>query len=220
MKLSYLVYRSIKNVKHFDDPSFTYSGFRKGEFNNDPDYANSINNVFAPLNEAISRLIDLHKIPLKVVELTEINKNGIVDLTSIMFDIKIIKNVLVLKDYGYERIPYSEFGKDKLLLRGYKAPEYPLYIQYIQNIPYFNEANIEFDEENEINVDVDLMERYNIDDGMCSYIIEYIQGKLLEDIAPELANMHITRAEQYFNDLDTPQTEFAQTHIKVKYGIE
>ena len=127
MKLSYLVYRSIKNVKHFDDPSFTYSGFRRGEFNNDPDYANSINNVFAPLNEAISRLIDLHKIPLKVVELTEINKNGIVDLTSIMFDIKIIKNVLVLKDYGYERIPYSEFGKDKLLLRGYKAPEYPLY---------------------------------------------------------------------------------------------
>ncbi len=55
---------------------------------------------------------------------------------------------------------------------------------------------------------------------MCSYIIEYAAGRLLEPIAPELANMHITRSEQYFDDLEEQQTPFSQNKITTKYRIE
>jgi len=42
----------------------------------------------------------------------------------------------------------------------------------------------------------------------------------MEPIAPELANLHLTRAEQYFNDLDTRQTSFHQKQVTRKYRIE
>ena len=67
MLLSQLVFQAVKNVKYIDDTDFNVDDFRIGTYiiNRDLDYINSINNVFAPLNEAIHRLSDRGKIKNK-----------------------------------------------------------------------------------------------------------------------------------------------------------
>jgi len=88
MNLSNLVFNAVKNVKYLEDSNFSYDGFIRGEFDNDMDYANSINNVFAPLNEAIHRLSDMNKISFKVERLPSPSSNGLIDIRSISYDIK------------------------------------------------------------------------------------------------------------------------------------
>ena len=82
MKLSKLVYLSIKNAIYYDDASFSFDNFKKDLFNGSPDYAMNINNVYLPLNEAISRLSDLERIPYKVIKVNQIT-DGVVDLKQI-----------------------------------------------------------------------------------------------------------------------------------------
>ena len=65
MYLSKLVYLAIKNVLYQSDSSFTYENFMNGSFDNDIDKSMQINNAFTPLNEAISRLSDLERIPYR-----------------------------------------------------------------------------------------------------------------------------------------------------------
>ena len=89
----------------------------------------------------------------------------------------------------------------------------PLYVQYVEDIKNFKLTDIY-----EENTDIDLSS-IGITETMCDYIIEYAQGKLQETIAPELANMHITRAEQYFDDLDEQQTPFVQKVVSRKFRI-
>lgn len=222
MKLSELVFEIVKNVKYLEDSNFMYESFIRGEFDNDPDYANSINNVFAPLNEAIHRLSDLNKIRFITEKLPTPDKNGLIDISFIAYDIKTIINVFTLSKGQYTHVEYREFGKDKLLLQDFCCSK-ELYVEYVQDIKHFSKNDIYYAEGSDEEIldqrDVDLKE-YGITDTMCSYIIEYGQGKLLEPIAPELANLHLTRSEQYFSDLDTRQTSFNQKAIKNKYRIE
>ena len=56
-------------------------------------------------------------------------------------------------------------------------------------------------------------------DGMCNYIMEYVMGKLTEQISPEIANMHITRAEQYFNGLKPNNSNLTQHSVKSVYKV-
>lgn len=221
MKLSELVFEIVKNVKYLEESSFNYEAFIRGEFDQDPDYANSINNAFAPLNEAIHRLSDLNKIKFKIEEIQSTpDKNGLIDISSLTYDIKKIVNVFSLNSGEYTHIEFREFGKDKLLL--FNASNFNnFYIEYIQDIKHFSKLDIYFIEDSNSTLDkrdVELKE-IGINETMCSYIIEYCQGKLLEPIAPELANLHLTRAEQYFNDLDTQQTSFCQKNVTKKYRI-
>ncbi len=221
MKLSELVFETVKNVKYLEEPNFNYDSFIRGEFDNDPDYANSINNVFAPLNEAIHRLSDRHKIKNRIEPLTCPDANGIVDLGPLSYDIKSIVNVFILHRGNYSRVSFREFGKDKILILNFVNNE-NYFIEFVQDIRNFNKNDIyfyEIDTEVLEQNDIDL-KTYGISDTMCSYIIEYCQGKLLEPIAPELANMHLTRSEQYFDDLDEQQTSFTQQTITRKYRLE
>ena len=194
--------------------------FVRGDFDHDIDYANSINNVFAPLNEAIHRLSDLDKIKHKIKSLNKPNKSGVIDLGIMAYDIKKIISVFALENGDYSHMQYREFGRDKIMLIDYTLNA-NYYIEYLQDIKHFSRSDIyvlEVENNTLEHHDVDLME-YGITNTMCSYIIEYCQGKLLEPIAPELANMHLTRAEQYFNDLDNQQTSFYQKSVNRKYRM-
>lgn len=221
MKLSNLVFNAVKNVKYLEDSNFTCEAFIHGDYDNDMDYANSINNVFAPLNEAIHRLSDMNKISFCVEALSTPDANNLIDIQAQSYDIKKIVNVFFVENGNYQKVNHREFGRNKILLIEPPSGSRTYYMEYIQDIPNFSRNDIYYYEESDIieQRDIDLKD-YGISDTMCSYIIEYCQGKLLEPIAPELANLHLTRAEQYFNDLDTRQTSFHQKEIKKKYRIE
>lgn len=221
MQLSKLVYEVVKNVKYLEDTGFTYEAFVRGEYDNDLDYKNSINNAFSPINEAIHRLSDRNKIKHKIELIGKANNNGIIDLGTLTYDINKIINVFSLLNGDYVHVEFREFGKDKLLVTSNSDNE--LYLEYIQDICHFSKDDIYFFTDNNNIIekkDVDLKKDYGITETMCSYIIEYAAGRLLEPIAPELANMHITRSEQYFDDLEEQQTPFSQNKITTKYRIE
>lgn len=221
MQLSELVYNIVKNVKYLEDNNFSYESFIRGDFDHDIDYANSINNAFAPLNEAIHRLSDLNKIKHKIESLKKPNSSGVIELGPIAYDIKKIISVFIISNGDYSHVQYREFGRDKIMLIDY-IQDADYYMEYLQDIKHFSKSDIYiYEVENETieKNDVDLT-KYGITNTMCSYIIEYCQGKLLEPIAPELANMHLTRSEQYFNDLDNQQTSFFQKSVKKKYRIQ
>lgn len=219
MKLSKLIYNVVKNVIYLSDTGFTYASFINGDYDNNPDYITNINNAFAPLNEGIHRLSDLHKLKNKLVKLPAPDNKGVITLTDeLKADIKTILNVVYLGEYDYIRIEFRELGADKIYLIGdYDFFNKDLYVEYIEDIPNFDKEDIYHFEEGGIVVSNDIeLKDYGINDTMCSYLIEYCQGRLQEPIAPELANMHLSRAEQYFNDLDDQNTNFNQKVITNK----
>ena len=96
-----------------------------------------------------------------------------------------------------------------------------IYIEYKKLIPQFNTNDlrkIELDKDNLLIVsdtNIDLLEEYNITNEMCNYLKEFAKSIILENIAPELANNHNIRAEQYLNGIENVYSEFAQTEIKI-----
>ena len=211
MKLSRLVYLAVKNVVYLDNQGFTYEAFISGAYDDDIDYSTSINNVFIPLNKAIHRLSDRGKLPTYSHELPK-QSTGDYDLKNIKNDINEIKNVYYFDPYyGYERVDFRTVGADKLVVL--KPSNKKLYIEYVKDIPHFDRDSFNYDENGNEVVDVNLKD-YGITDTMCSYIIEYVKGNLLELIDPSLAMVYLNRAEEYMADLRNYQTYFNQVHIK------
>ena len=210
MKLSELTYDVVKNVVYYEDAGFTYQAFLEKDFDNDQDYANQINNAMTPINEAIHRLSDRNKILFPVVSVG-VPQNNLVNIEPFSKKVKTIKAVFYMKPSGYEVVGYNEFNKGFLFIE--RVEPYQLFVKYVEDIPPFKKEDI-YNEDK----DVDL-KNLNITDTMCDYIIEYAQGKLLEPIAPELANMHITRSEQYFDDLDDQSLVFTQRVVTKKFRI-
>lgn len=239
MKLSELAYNCVKNVNHYDDDGFTYEQFL---YINDPavnddnesdyfDYSVAVSNVFAPINEAISRLSDLDRIPYRVEEIAE--ENGVVNLANLLCNCKEVVNVA---NSNYKRLPFTPFGINKIRITrpnklraesifGDNNNSNILYVEYKEDIPYFTRdditASVDLGNDSiswDNDKDVDLRE-YGITDSMCNYIIEYAKGVLLEQIDAQLANMHITRAEQYFNNIRVVSSAFNQTNTTKKYNI-
>lgn len=232
MLLSRLVYEAVKNVKYLDDTEFTLEAFRKGDFVDDLDYANSINNAFTPINEAIHRLSDLGKIRHRIATVEISTTTGTIDFSSVEevvnHPIKEILSVFVYSNAGddYITFPFREVGVNKIQLVGARLyAGISVNIEYIEDIPMFslndyNYPSTVYDEteDEESYRDVELRD-YGINDTMASYIIEYTKGALFEPIAPEIANMHTTRAEQYFADLPIQQTSFYQKEIRKTHSI-
>ena len=215
IKLSRVVYEIVKNVKYLDDPSFTYESFITGQYDNDIDYSNSINNVFTPLNTAIHRLSDRNKLKNKIKVLSPANK-GLIDISEISDDIKTIVNVFYFQNTGgYVKVNHRELGRDLIMI----TPSDNLkvyYMEYVQDIERFTREDFYYRETEQKDID---LKEYGINNTMVDYIIEYCKGMLFETIAPEIANLHLTRAEQYFNDLDNQQTLFSQQTIENKYRL-
>lgn len=221
MNLSKLVYLCIKNAIYYDDTSFSFENFKKGAFNGNPDYANNINNVYLPLNEAIARLSDLERIPYKVFKVESIT-DGIVSLSSIEqknnVKIKEVINVATLPDCN--KIEHRNLGGDKLILSGNYDPN-KVYVEIKEDMPHFDSSNYYYKKDsNDLVDEYDVnMRDYNINDGMCNYIMEYVMGRLTEQINAEISNMHITRAEQYFNNIRPNNSNFTQKIIKTLYKV-
>lgn len=223
MYLSKLVYLAVKNVLYYNDPNFTYTSFKEGSFDSDPDYALNINNAFSPINEAIARLSDLERIPYIVEEVSV--SNGIIDLAALTSGRK-VKEALGVGQFNAEGIKplrYKPFGVNKIIVLDPISADKKVFLEYKEDIPSFSfyetlghtiGVENDFDEED----DVDLYATYGITESMSNYIIEYVQGKLFEPIAPELANMHITRAETYFSNIKPVFRTIQQAQVRVKYA--
>lgn len=217
MKLSRLVFNIVKNVKFLDDMNFNYEAFRVGEYDSDYDYKNSINNVYTPLNEALHRLSDLNKIPTKVVTIEE--PSGIKEYTIPSGTrIKKIVGVIATERGVIYSLGYRRKSKDKLII-SYSGK---IEVEYIEDLPNFDETYVHYDNDpNELGNERDVdLEEYGINETMASYIIEYCKGILFEPIAPEIANMHLTRAEQYFGDLEEYERMSYQDFVQPIYWVE
>lgn len=213
MKLSEITYQVVKNVKYLEDTGFTYKAFIDNEFDGDQDYQLSINNAMAPINEAVHRLSDRNKIAFKVASVG-IPTNALLDITTLSH-VKKIKSIFYMDGAEYDAVGFREYGKGFVFIE--RVLKKPIFVQYVEDIPPFKmtfKGELGYQEGYDIDLSV-----YGITETMCDYIIEYAQGKLQETIAPELANMHVTRAEQYFDDLEEQQTVFSQRVITRKFHI-
>ncbi len=250
MKLSRLVYLCIKNVNYYDDDSFTYEHFiTEGikEANNYSDYSVSIHNVFTPLNEAIQRLSDLERIPYKIAGYlaSDLDNKCVVDLSKLKDEegnSVNVKEVINIVTSNYERLPFTPFGVNKVRILRYSLfpsisvfgediSKKNLLVEYKEEIPTFdenetfptitdNDGDFEFDDATETIAEEVELSKYGINNAMCQYIIEYVQGKLEEQIDAALATMHLTRAEQYFTNLKPVISAFCQEQVHKKYTIE
>lgn len=230
MKLSKLVYLSIKNVILYDDESFDYNSFIQGKFNGHPDYATSINNVFSAINQAISRLNDLERLPYRVDKITlndyafsisefeETNEHNIKEIVAIAY----------VDNYGHiTPLPFKEVGDKVIVSCGTSnlevSVEYKEDILFIEGESYYYEYASSTDDEGELELlaskDIELRD-YGIKDQTCNMIVEYVKGVLNEPVAAELANMHITRAEQYFANLNPVRSAFEQTIVQRKWRVD
>lgn len=217
MKLSELVYLVVQKTKMLDDRNFTYEAFVNGDFNNDADYSQTIVNAMTPINQTIARLNILNKIQPrfeKIEKLEVINNNVSIKKENISQPIAIIKNIVFMLDNGeYKRLNYRD-TTDRIFLVG--VPQSiifkELYIEYYVDFKPFTLNDILPDN------DVDLKE-LGISNTAAAAIIERAYSELLEQISPELANLHRTVAENEINDLPESTTSFNQQTLHAKYRI-
>lgn len=221
MKLSKLVYEVVKSVSFNDDTNFTYDGFIRGQYDNDFQYAVAINNAFTPISTAIHRLSDRGKIKNKIHIIRPQPRSQLLDISEIKDKIKKIVSVFHIKSDGdYQKVDYREIGDGLLLVITFSQGHY-YYIEYEEDIPRFSHNDYYYRDLEEGAIeskDIEL-KHYGISETMTDYIISYCKGMLLEEVAPEIANMHLTRAEQYFADLEPQQTSFLQNRVEKRYKI-
>ena len=211
MLLSKLVYLSIKNVLYQNDYSFTYENFMNGSFDDDIDLSMQINNVFSPLNEAIARLSDLDRIPYRFARIRP-SQYGEVELSGLTHEVKEVMGVM----QNGHAIAFKKLGTT-LYLEWFDTSK-DATIEYSEDIPSFSKDDLVELEEGQPDGNIDL-KIYGISEGMCNYIIEFVKGKLLEPLAPELANLHITTAESYFQTLNPVKKATIQTVVHKKFEV-
>lgn len=222
MKLSKLVYLCVKNVILYDDESFSYDGFIKGKFNGNPDYATSINNVFSAINQAISRLSDLERLPYRVEEITL--EGYAFNISDLEHNLKEIVAIAYIDSYKNITPLTFEILGNQVIVKGVVSNakvhvEYKEDIFFIQGESYYYEYTVnELGEDTLItSKDIELRD-LGINDQMCNAIVEYAKGVLNEGVEAALANMHITRAEQYFMNINPVRSGLSQTVVVKKWG--
>lgn len=224
MKLSKLVYLCVKNVILYDDESFSYDGFIKGKFNGNPDYATSINNVFSAINQAISRLSDLERLPYRVEEVTL--EDYAFNISDLEHNLKEIVAIAYIDSYKNITPLTFEILGNQVIVKGVVNNakvhvEYKEDIFFIQGESYYYEYTVnELGEDTLItSKDIELRD-LGINDQMCNAIVEYAKGVLNEGVETALANMHITRAEQYFMNINPVRSGLSQTVVVKKWGAD
>lgn len=127
--------------------------------------------------------------------------------------------------YGSSRIKVESplYVGDTIVL------EYKKDIPFLSNSHDFSEEGYYYEYEEEYSQELEKMvpmevadvelKDFGITDAMCNYIIEYVRAYLLEPIDPHLSNMHLNRAEQYFNNISYYDSAFAQQKIEKVYSI-
>lgn len=224
MKLSELAYQCVKNVYYTSNTSFTYDLFKVGEYDNDSEFDLEISNVFSPINEAISRLNNLNKIP-HLVEKVQLNSEKSATLPSTIISIVGVGDLSGnIKSYEFVESGNKVFvktNKKYVYIEGKrKIPYFTKDSYYIESLSSEIPENIIYGNDESTNDrDIDLFEEYGITDEMCSYIIEYVAGRLWEVSNTSIANMHRTIAEHYFSDLPDKEVLFRQKIVETNYKI-
>lgn len=222
MKLSRLVYECVKNAIYYDDASFTYEQFLMGRYDGDPDYATNIQNVFSPINEAIMRLGDLERIPYRVDDV--VATDGFFPKSTLNKPCRSIVGIATMKNGEIHPLQFREIG-DKVYVQG--ICDGALLCEYKEDIEPFGTYSYTYDYvPNELGgyslygtpSDVELKD-HNISDAMCSAIMEYAKGSLNEQVAAELANMHTTRGEQYFANIEPAKSALRQGTVRAKFRM-
>ena len=221
MKLSRLVYEVVKATLKLGNTEFTYHAFREKQFDGTVDYSSDIDNSYIEINQAIQRLQDLKRIPLKI-EQFKCGNDLVFDFKELNLNIKDIKNIVSIdKTTGdYTNIPYRNLGVEKVYLLDTSVRNKELFVEYEEDIPNF--TSDDFDYSNYATdgtyEDIDLKD-YGISESMAFKIIKYATARLFSKIDPQIAAREETLAEQYFTDLPTYATAFFQNKILKKYKV-
>lgn len=217
MKLSELIYECVKDSILIANSNISYDSFINDAFSSKKDYALQYAGVFGAVNLAIARLQTYDKIPYSTKEV-KVNSN------SFDFTDGVIVNIVEFIGSSYIRHDFRNTNKGKgIVLLAVPKPR-KLLIEYRDRIPRFSESDIkavELDANNElivVDANIDLDEEYGISDIMCDYIKEFTKAQLYETIAPDIANNHNNRAEQYFQSLSRATTAFHAIKIKNSHG--
>ena len=210
MLLSKLVYLCVKSAILFDDKDFTYEAFVEGSYDEDPDYSQNINNIFIPINEAIARLSDTEKIPYVVngIDFSDLEDKIVLPFSKLEKPVKQIISVAQLYGGQYRTLAWRPFGQNQILISSYIDPSKKIYVEYKEDVKHFDSTNFNED-----------MKDYGITDSMCNFIMEYSQGRLTENVSADLANMHITRSEQYFANISFVTSAFNQENVESVFTI-
>lgn len=177
--------------------------------------------IYKTREEAEKAIADNNYTFAMVKERKQRSNENIIDLSKLSRAVRRVINVGAVNSSGdYRKLGHVMFGKNKVRITSPISSFEEIFIEYKENIPSFSRMDIvPLEEDGIVDNNIDLFEEYGIDEQMSNYIMEYVQGKLLEPLAPELANMHITRAEAYFNNIGTVQSSFPQASTEHKYRI-
>lgn len=210
MKLSQLVYECVKDSITMRG-SMSYESFINDIFfpQDSKDYSLQYAVVFDAINKAIARLQSYNKIPYKLMFLS----------TTKQFVFPFGKPLIIVDAINKNRIDFYELGNKEILLTTANENN-NIWVEYKVVVPHFSEKDIkkiELDEDNEllsVDTNIDLEQTYGITDEMANYIKEFVKGQTLETIAPDIANNHNNRAEQYFGSLENARSQFPQRKIR------
>ena len=232
MKLSELVFLTVKNAIYLDDVSFTYDSFKRDFdiFNDSAEYGNYIQNAMLGINEAIARLNDLNRIPFRISDKLEVSDNQVtlpeyITITNTNANknvyIKEIIAVARVTKGGIIPINFRQLSRTQIYVFVGTADD--IQVEFKLDIPHFSNNDFRY-EEDEIDStlteikDIDLY-TFGINDSMCNYIMEYASAKLTSDVNESVSNLHINRAEQYFANIAPYRSAFAQSVVIPKYTI-
>lgn len=230
MKLSELVFRTVKNAVYLDDVSFTYDSFKRNfdTFNDSAEYGNYIQNAMLGINEAIARLNDLNRIPFRISEKLTVSDSEITLPDYITIEnnnnnkqarIKEVIGVARVSKYGIMPISFRQLSQNKLFV--FVGTVNDIQVEFKIDIPHFSNNDFRYEEDVVDNTlteikDIELY-TFGISDSMCNYIMEYASAKLTEDVNVSESNLHINRAEQYFSNIAPYRSAFAQSVVIPKY---
>ena len=232
MKLSELVFRTVKNAIYLDDVSFTYDSFRRefDTFNDSAEYGNYIQNALLGINEAIARLNDLNRIPYRISEKLTVSESEIELPDYITIEnknnnkqvrIKEIVGVARVSKYGIMPVSFRQLSPNKLFV--FVGTVNDIQVEFKIDIPHFSNSDFVYEENLETGElvetkDIELY-TFGINDSMCNYIMEYASAKLTEDVNASISNLHINRAEQYFANITPCKSALVQSVVMPKYRI-
>lgn len=215
MKLSTLLYEIVRGSITMPNPNISVESLTNSIVDKEDvgtQWALQVSAAFKALNLALSRLQDYRKIPFSH-DFHTIFTNNVAD-----FDKGEIVNVVIPSFNGYENIKFRTFDRNtKVELISRFEIANPI-IEYKKTIPHFSESSLsKITEDGDSNVD--LTKEYGITDQMCDYIIEFACAQIMEVVAPDLSNLHNSRAEQYFAGLETVGTAYRQDHVSDFYNF-
>ena len=98
MKLSRLAYEVVKSALKLGNQEFVYEAFRQKDFDSDIDYSADIDNCYTEINQAIHRLSDLRKIPVKVEPFQTNQGSSIFDFSTTELKIKNVVSIVKLNE--------------------------------------------------------------------------------------------------------------------------